>query len=95
MIVGNSMNVVVVPAFLIDDVLHIFGSNIPFDDSILHGEVSDDRKADVVVLVGVDNSRAAAVVLVSNNSKAAAVVLVSDNRMIFAVRVAVVHSLEE
>ena len=75
MIVDNSMNVVVVPAFLIDDVLHIFGSNIHFDDSILHGEVSDDSKADVVVLVS-DNSRAAAVVLVSNNSKAAAVVLV-------------------
>ena len=93
MIVDNSMNVVVVPAFLIDDVLHIFDSN-HFDYSILHGEVSDDSKAAGVVLVS-DNSRAAAVVLVSNNSKAAAVVLASDNSMIVAVRVAVVHSLEE
>ena len=83
MIVGNSMHVVAVLSYLIDGVLHIFGSNIHFDYLILRGEVSDDSKA------------AAVVAFVSDNSKAAAVVLVSDNRMIFAVRVAVVHLLEE
>ena len=96
MIVGNTLNVVAVLPFVVDDVLHIFGSTIHFVDLILQGGVSDDSKAVVVVVAFVsDDSKAAVVAFVSDNSKAAAVVLVSDNSMMFAVRVAVVHSLEE